>query len=855
MIPIKLSLTNFMSYREKVPPLYFEGIHTACISGDNGNGKSSLIDAMTWALWGKARAASDSLVNLAASEMAVEFEFAVGPQTYRILRRYAKPKRPGGQGKTVLEFQIAADGAFRAITGNTVSETQQQITDILHMDYNTFVNSALLLQGRADSFTIKPPVERKQVLADILGLAYYDRLEERAKEQARRQEVEKLRLEGTITDIDREMGQQTTCEADLEESQKQLEAVTKETAAAESRAGELRWDKDGLEAKKAARDQVSAQLERMAKDLARWEAQAKEHQSRLEEYGALLARGASIEEGFARYLASREQCREVDARLRQLNSLNTRRHQLEMAVAQASQSLVQAHAVAESRIAELEDSLTELTPLRQDLAGVRTQLGELGKQLAGLADEKTALQKMRQQASYLESNRATLEREIKDLAEKLDLLAGQEGTACPLCETELEAAGIEIIRAKYHQEQAEKQAALNDGKAQLQQLTAELTQRERDLNQREAKITVERNSLQARAGGLEQEVNRVQAAAEGLDGLRDELTATEERLARRDFAPAEQQQLAGLESEIKALAYDGATHDALRQSLEELTPYEAQKQQLDEAGRLTDQEKTALARAEEAATELRASRAAEAQRRDYLDEELRRLPQLTEEFNQAQTAHRDLLARQQAAQEAVWNARTKLERLGELAEKKKEAAKMLAHAASEEQIYRDLALAFGKRGVQALLIESALPEIEIEANKLLARMTDNRMHLKIESQRETKAGTVRETLDIKISDEMGTRDYEMYSGGEAFRINFAIRIALSQFLARRAGAPLPTLVIDEGFGTQDNVGIEKIKEAINSIQDDFDKILVITHIEELRDAFPTRINVVKTADGSTFEVL
>ncbi len=133
-------------------------------------------------------------------------------------------------------------------------------------------------------------------------------------------------------------------------------------------------------------------------------------------------------------------------------------------------------------------------------------------------------------------------------------------------------------------------------------------------------------------------------------------------------------------------------------------------------------------------------------------------------------------------------------------------------------------------------------------------MTDNRMNIKIETQRETKTGDTVETLDIKIADELGTRNYEMFSGGEAFRINFAIRIALSKLLARRAGAPLPTLIIDEGFGTQDSAGLEKLKEAIISIQDDFKKIIVITHIEELRDAFPTRIDVIKTAEGSTIEV-
>ncbi|UCC17551.1 MAG: hypothetical protein JSU58_03105, partial [Dehalococcoidales bacterium] len=59
---------------------------------------------------------------------------------------------------------------------------------------------------------------------------------------------------------------------------------------------------------------------------------------------------------------------------------------------------------------------------------------------------------------------------------------------------------------------------------------------------------------------------------------------------------------------------------------------------------------------------------------------------------------------------------------------------------------------------------------------------------------------------------------------------------------------------DEGFGTQDSNGLEKLKEAIISIQDDFEKILVVTHIEEFRDAFPTRIDILKTVDGSTIQV-
>jgi exonuclease SbcC len=107
-----------------------------------------------------------------------------------------------------------------------------------------------------------------------------------------------------------------------------------------------------------------------------------------------------------------------------------------------------------------------------------------------------------------------------------------------------------------------------------------------------------------------------------------------------------------------------------------------------------------------------------------------------------------------------------------------------------------------------------------------------------------------ETLDILISDGAGERAYELFSGGEAFRVNFAIRLALSQELAHRAGARLQTLVIDEGFGSQDSDGRQRLIETINIVQQEFEKILVITHMEELKEAFPARIEVEKTPHGS-----
>jgi exonuclease SbcC len=170
-------------------------------------------------------------------------------------------------------------------------------------------------------------------------------------------------------------------------------------------------------------------------------------------------------------------------------------------------------------------------------------------------------------------------------------------------------------------------------------------------------------------------------------------------------------------------------------------------------------------------------------------------------------------------------------------------------ALEERVIYSELATAFGKNGVQALIIETALPQLEQHTNELLDRLSEGRMRVSFYTQKERGDGAA-ETLEIRIRDEQGERRYEMYSGGEAFRLNFAIRLALSRFLTARAGAKLSTLVIDEGFGSQDAAGRQRLVESIRTVAEDFERILIITHLEELKAEFPYRIEVSKDETGS-----
>ena len=254
------------------------------------------------------------------------------------------------------------------------------------------------------------------------------------------------------------------------------------------------------------------------------------------------------------------------------------------------------------------------------------------------------------------------------------------------------------------------------------------------------------------------------------------------------------------------------------------------------------------------------TQAVEESRQDH-EQAAARLEQAQAQAPDVETAERELLAMQQQENRLhmeVGAARQKVEVLDDLKDRRQALSGEREGLARQVGLYRQLERAFGKDGVPALLIEQALPQIETQANEILDRLSNGSMSVSFVTQTEYKdrrRSDLRETLDIHIRDSAGTRDYELYSGGEAFRVNFAIRLALSEVLAQRAGARLQTLVIDEGFGSQDAVGRQRLIEAINMVRPDFAKILVITHIDELKDAFPVRIEVEKTTSGSQVQVI
>ncbi len=848
MIPVRLELKNFLPYRSP-DPLRFEGVHLACLTGGNGAGKSSILDAVTWALWGRSRAKrDDDLLHLGQNDMYIQLDFEQEGIVYRVLRRRARSKRSAA---TLDMFVLKDDGQPTVITEPSMRATQAKINNILRLDYETFVHSAFLQQGKADAFTTKAPGERKRILSDILGLEQWARYEDATKARLKAITNELEVIDIRVREINTELAKEPRLKADLSEAEKAHGEAQEMLKIAEAQLAEVAHAPAEL---KRAQEQQATQERRQREresDLETVETDIERQQERIAGYEEIIAAQEEIESGYETLQTAREADTVLADKLRLLSDFDAQCHELERQIDAACAELKSEKSSYEARIDELER--VQGQDFGEKFEVVQTEVAELEtveKQREGLQDEINALNEER---AALQATQTAIANEGLSINDRLERLESTEDANCPLCGQELDEAHRAELIEQLTVERDEKRETYRINQERLTEIDTEVE--ERQTNTGEMNLTLKKLSpLRERAGSLQAQMEAAAEAETRLNKERAGLAEVEAALEEEDFAQDARAQLMVLETERQKVGYDSESHDAARQQLETHRKYEVEQTRLQVALDGLPNAKAALEAAHERQQRIETALEEDRAANEKLAGEIEQLEVLVREQQARQQEVNRQRTAERVAYQRVVNVQQELKALEQQRNRKAELKERRTVTRHQEGIYRQLREAFGKNGVPAMIIESAIPELEITANELLQRMTEGRMNLRFSMQREKASGGTIETLDIEIADELGTRGYEMYSGGEAFRINFAIRVALSKMLARRAGAHLRTLFIDEGFGTQDSDGRDRLVEAINAIQDDFDLVLVITHIDELRESFPVHIVVEKTGSGSMVSV-
>ena len=860
MIPLSLSLKNFLSYRENAPTLDFAGIHVACLCGQNGHGKSALLDAITWCLWGKARGKNqDELISYAAYECSVVLDFSSRDTHYRASRSHSRGGGRRRQGATELQLQVLSDAGPTPISGNTVRETQAKIDQLLGMDYDTFTNSAFLLQGRADEFTNKTPSERKAVLSKILGLDLYDRLQDMAKSKLSRNSEGLKGLESALEVMKRqveEIGEPAPQLLEVDERLARIDVQLKDLVIVTN---DLRKNIAELEHQFSQLEEVELNIEKLRQEVAQMEATAVNVHSSIKKLEDLISQCDEIRHGAAELEKVRHKLRSFEDARESFDNLS-----------RSKQELVRVVDIAKSKLEAKSEQLrlkveVELPPKASSAAELADQLERTKQNLTVVLGEEKAIAQSRERQQNLSTQvgqaQSVADRyklEGAELRSKLNLLSatGHQYTVCPLCKTSLGEDACGRLAETYKADIDEKLRLYKLNESNLKQLTEGGANLEKDLEQREKKTGESRRRTELKLSDLDRQIKEALMAQQELDGMRTKLAAATAAMTSGDYASEDNAALKKIEAQIVAIGYDEVARRAAYSQAQEMQSFADRAVQLADAeSNLPKQQETALQN-----RDMLKRRIDELERLDEQQKSnksaVETLPKMRISLGEAESAQKNLESQREQAISGKALLEEKVNRLGNLREEIARDSKRIVSLQEEQSVYQELANAFGRQGVQAMLIETVVPRLEEEANLLLGRMTDNRTYLRLETQRERRSGKGEpiETLEIQVNDDVGPRSYEMYSGGESFRVNLALRIALSKVLAQRMGAPLPTLFIDEGFGTQDAVGRERILDVIAAIQDDFDKIIVITHLDDLKDAFPVRIEVQKDALGSTFVV-
>lgn len=852
MIPQSLNIHNFTSFGDA--SIDFAQVNIACLAGPNGAGKSSIIDAILFALYGKTERAdsADDLVRRGTQDMNVELTFMLNGQQYRVTRIRSLT----GRGKSVMELSVWGEGGWQPMTGKTIWETNAALQTLLRMDYKTFISSVMILQGRADEFTRATPAERKTILGQILGLDVYDTLQEAARLKARSMDGEIKTLRSRLDEIKQQLAKRDEEKYREAELLTRIQDLTGQIQAYNDRIAELQKAMAILETEAGKQKEFEAERQQLESEIANLQTERESLQKKAEQASKMLDAEQDILKYANQHEKTKQQLAVLEAKLPRLQALEQEIRALEQQRSQADRRITQVN----TQIKRLEDMLASRSVLEQAAAEYGKATSDLEK-VETLAEQWQTLNNHVKEAQFAYQKAAqevkiklqNMETEIANLERKVAMLA-DSGCLDP----ERATCGF-LADAQDAKERLTKLITVHEF---LKSGTAPETKEVDRLKKKQMDLEVERDALGYDSKKRQQlkdlvavlrpkaeQATQLASKAELLENLREQ-----ERQSREGLADIEKRQQS-LSGEHQQLDRELASLAQMRDALPKLERWSKAKESLPAAKQVIQEthERNAWYESQLKGREERLG--VIAAKLTNCEGATAKLTELSGQMVLTQYELSGAQPELQNVQRQLGMVQQTLASLKQLDIEAKGIREKIENSTTEQWKHQMLVTAFGKNGVPALIIENAVPTIEAIANEMLGLMSNGQMTVSMITQREKKAGGLSETLDIVINDGMGAREYSTFSGAERFKVDLALRIAISEFLAQRAGSSVETLVIDEGLGALDPDGRNKFIEAINAIRGRFKKILVVTHLEELKDAFPSRLQVEKTPQGSVVRIV
>ena len=919
MRPLTLTISGFGPYAGTTTldftKLGEQGLYL--ITGDTGAGKTTIFDAITFALFGTSSGGNrlDFMLRskYAAPETPtyVKLKFSYGGKVYQITRNpdYDRPAKRGN--KTTTEKKAAQleypDG--RVVTKN--SDVDKQIREILGVNGEQFSQIAMIAQGDFLKLLLADTGPRQKILRDIFRTGYYSNFQDQLRERFNRlnRELEEVKrsvaqyIDGAVCPEDslwrvqlekakagelpaadafeviREINSldetaSFTCQKNLEETRRQLEQVQNDLHKAQQRR------------------QIQISLQRTQQELALKQQKLEPQKTRLEQ---LTARQPELEQLQARIAALQAQLPQYDQRQEkadQLAGLERQQKKLENQLEQNRQKQVDGSGQLAAQKEELK-SLETVGERMQELNHRLQQLGQAQQQLNTLADGLAQHKKTKAKlaefqalfgrardaaqqllAQYQAKNTAFLNEQAGILAQTL-----QEGVPCPVCgalehphpakisaqaptEQELKEARVKAEQAQQSAAKASQTAGVWKGKVEEGEST--LTQQSAalldgcSLEDAPRQLSLHLNSLGDQKRSLESELRIQQARLNRKTALEQSIPKWEEGLSALQVSITRQ------EKEVSTCT---AAIQALRQQVQELSsalPYPDKQQAVDQLYRWEQQKKTqetALAAAQKAVQQGETQAAALSGQVENLTRQLAALPELPvqdlEEQKQQLTRQQETLTQQQKALYArIQINRSSLEKIQEKQHRQSDLEQRWTQVKALSDTANGTLTGKEKVMLETYIQMTYFDRIVARANTRFMVMSGGQYELARRTVAEDKKSQSGLELDV-IDHYNGTRrSVKTLSGGESFQASLSLALGLSDEVQSSAGGiHLDTMFVDEGFGSLDEESLRQAIRALSGLAQGHRLVGIISHVAELKEKIDKQIVVTKDRAGGSKAVI
>ena len=780
----RVRLQNFRQHADSV--VEFRPGLTGII-GPNGAGKSTILEAIAWAVYGAAavRGTNDTIRFSRAQPRAkviVDLAFELDNHEYRVIR-------------TLNNADLFLDNGITPIATGSTGVTAY-LQSKLGMTRQEFFNTYFTGQKELQFLASMGPADRARFLAQVLG---YERLRKAQiiagdRRRELKAQIDALRI--GLPDADALAAEVKAAEARVKEATKNLARLTRQRGklAAEQEQLAPRWQEA-----QAARDQArelthtltraQQELESAERDLARITGELDAIQKAEKELNELQPKL----ERLAEVAAECERLEDLALQHERKNALLENRHQLAAEIAQLRERLD-----GLKKAPELVKSTSE------ELAAAQAALREAEENVAKLSTTwHRDVQDVKTKLSMELKNQGDVERQLRQLEQ-----TGGSGP-CPVCTRPLEEA-FETVHGH-----------LEDELERIKQDINWLRKREQQLSKKPAPLLEAERQLAAARDLVDKKKERLARCEQAVQHLWER---TEELVAKEKLL----QQADELIAQVKE-SYDAAQHEQLKEELNELRTVEqiasVHRHQIGQRlARLTEQTE-----AKERAKKVKAA-ITEA------NKQLKALKFDQEAFDKLGARFQNVSEQLQAAEIETIRAQEELR-----AAEQAHATAQQAHAAAVEKRTRLLELEYELRHhvemdnavaqLRQVLNARVRPELSELASAYLSDITDGRYN----------ALEIDENYDMVVLED--GQEKPVISGGEEDVANLVLRIAISQMIAERAGQHLSTLFLDEVFGSLDMERRDNVIELLQKLHDRFEQVILITHVETVREGLDHVIRV------------